>query len=175
LEAVPDPRFGKNVFGLRRVLLDFLPQLIDHHAQILRLLPILRPPDNLQKAAVRDRLAKVGDQMAQNLKLFRSQVHFFPVNGHTSRFEVHGQFLGDKRWKRIGGRMPAKGCANAREKLLDTERLRDVIVSTGIQRDYLVSLGAAHGEHDDRSIGGTADFAAGFDTAHARQVDIQED
>src|SRR5277367_2731056 len=44
LEPVPHPRLRQYMFRVRRVALYLLAKLVDHHAQILGLLAIVRPP-----------------------------------------------------------------------------------------------------------------------------------
>ncbi len=45
--GVPQPRFGQDVARMRWVLLNFLAQLVYHYAKVLRLLGVIRSPNNL--------------------------------------------------------------------------------------------------------------------------------
>ena len=79
-----------------------------------------------------------------------------------------------KRGKSIRRRMPAERGANTREKFLDAEGLGDVVIGAGIERNDFVPFGVAHGEHDDRSIAGTANFAAGLNAADAGKIHVEK-
>lgn len=93
LETITDPGFGQDEFGLGRILFNFLAQLIDDYSKILGFLSVFGSPNNLKKPPVRDRLAKIGNQMAQDFKLFRRQVDDLPGDGDTARLKIDRQFL----------------------------------------------------------------------------------
>ena len=47
VKAVPDPRLGKNVAGVRLISFDLFSQLPDEHAQIFGLFAIVCAPDSV--------------------------------------------------------------------------------------------------------------------------------
>src|SRR5580704_7334068 len=98
----------------------------------------------------------------------------FTGHGDAAPFKINGKFFGVKRSESIRGRMAAKRGANARKKFFDAEGLGDIVVGTGIESDDLVALSVANCKNDDRSVTPTANFAAGFDTADARKIDVEQ-
>src|SRR6185295_18408855 len=50
-QAVADPRLAHDVAGVRRIRLDFLPQLRDQHPEVFRLADRVRAPDLAQDSA----------------------------------------------------------------------------------------------------------------------------
>src|SRR5262249_53166731 len=120
------------------------------------------------------RLSLIGNQMLEDIVLLRSEVDVAIPYGHLTRLEVNLQVFGYERRKSISGCVAAQYSANAREKLFDAEGLDDVIVGTGVQSRDFVTLGVAHGEHNDRRIGGAADFAASFNATHPGHVHVEE-
>ena len=78
---------------MRRILLDFLTQLVDHNSKIFRLLAIFRPPHGLQQPAVCDWLTLMSNEVFQNIELFGSEMNLFAPDNHPALFEIDLKFL----------------------------------------------------------------------------------
>src|SRR5207249_11503291 len=64
---------------------------------------------------------------------------------------------------------------DAREELIDAERLRHVIVGAEVESVDFVVLAAARGEHDDRRAGELADTTDDIESVAVRQVQVEHD
>ena len=73
---------------MRWIRFNLFSQLIDHHSQILRFLTVVRSPDGLQNSAMRQRLALIRNQMFQDVKFFRRQVHFLAPHRQLAAFKI---------------------------------------------------------------------------------------
>ena len=163
-------------FGLGRVGLDLLAQLIDEDAQVFGLVAVVRTPHGLQDFAMGHGTAGVRHQVAQDLELLRREADVFAVGAHPAGVEIDLQVGAGVAVRAAfggGGRAPHGG-ANARQQFLDAEGLGDVIVGAGIERGHFVLLGIAHREDDHRNVRAGADRAAGFQAVHAGHVHIQQ-
>src|SRR5580704_18115388 len=76
---------------MRRVLFDFLAQLLDHYANRFGFFPVLRSPDYLQHFPVLNRSSLLSDEQTQDIKLFRRQVDTVPANINQSHLEIDSQ------------------------------------------------------------------------------------
>src|ERR1700744_2226985 len=90
LETIANPWFGQNETRMRGVRFNLFSQLIDHHTKIFGFFPIVGSPNCLQQAAMRQRLALIGDQELHDFKFFRSEMHLLSTNFHAAAFEVDG-------------------------------------------------------------------------------------
>ena len=101
-----------------RVRLDLLPQLIDEHAQIFRLIAVIRSPDGLQQSPVRQRLALIRHQVTQQIKFLRRQAHRLSLHRYQPLFEIDLQIVRSKRQERFGRRRAPQRRANPRQQFL---------------------------------------------------------
>ena len=76
---------------MRRVLFDFLAQLLDHYANRFGFFPVLWPPDYLQHFPVRNRSSLLSDEQTQDIKLFGRQVDTIPADSNHSHLEIDSQ------------------------------------------------------------------------------------
>ena len=68
-----------------------------------------------------------------------------------------------------------KGHSDARQKLVDTERLGHVVVGAEVERVYLVGFATASREHDDRRARVLADPTHDLEAVTVGQVEIEHD
>src|SRR5262249_26034358 len=109
---------------------------------------------------MRERLSLVGNQMAEQFEFFGREVHLLAASRYATGLEINVELLGDKLWKLLVQRRSSKRRANARQQLLHTEGLHDIVVCAGIQCADLVSLGIPNRQHNDRHVGLSANLAA---------------
>ena len=138
LKAVADPGSVRMYLGREGSASIFFPQLIDDHAQVLRLFAIIRTPHGLQQAggasaAFLDwqpgvsghRIPSASDAprwpRTITSRLSKSMVRSFETNGGRAS----------------PGRIAPQRRANTRQQLFNAERLHHVIVGAGIQRRAL--------------------------------------
>ena len=62
LEAVTDPGFGEDEFGLGGVGFDFFSELVDDDAEVFGFFAVVGAPDGLENAAVGEWFALIGDE-----------------------------------------------------------------------------------------------------------------
>src|SRR5260370_1003044 len=120
------------------------------------------------------RLALVGNEIFQDVIFLGSEVYNLAAHGDLPGFKINRQILRLKRRHGVPWRVPPQRSAYARKQLLYAERFDHVVVRAGIEGGDLVTLGIAHGEHNDRRVRNAANFAASFDAPHARHVHVQQ-
>src|SRR5260221_14659268 len=74
-QAIAHGRFGQDVPGLRRVVLEFLPQMSHIHAHVVSVLGMRGPPHLAQDLSMREDFAGIGDQETEQSILARSQMN----------------------------------------------------------------------------------------------------
>ena len=121
-----------------------------------------------------NRLALIGDEMLEDFEFFWSEMDFFASNGYAPLLEIDRKILGMKGRESVSGWMSTERSSDARKQLFDAKGFGDIVVSTSIEGDHLVALCTANGEDNDRSVCKAADFAASLDTAHAGEIDVQQ-
>src|SRR5690242_19626280 len=88
IKSITYPRLGENVTRRCRIGLDFLPQLSDEDSQILGLLRIVSTPDCGQQLPMSQHLARVSDQMREQLEFLRRQVNLFSKHDYFSCLHI---------------------------------------------------------------------------------------
>jgi len=78
----------------------------------------------------------------------------------------------DERFGRGGA---AEDCAETGEQLVDSERLRHVVVGARVESRDLLLLLADHGEDEHRGVAPPTQLTADLDAAFAGQNEIQDD
>src|SRR5579859_258555 len=147
-EAVADARFGEQVARPRRIGLQLPPELRNVHVEDVRRVRVAGPPDLLQDHPVREQLALVPGEIAEQVELVRGQVNRLAGDPDLVRLEVDLELAqGDQRLPGWAG-TPEDG-AETRQQLVDSDRLRDVVVGPRVEcRDLLVLV--ADGREDDQ-------------------------
>src|SRR5215469_13944810 len=114
LKSVTEPRLGDDVAWLCRVWLDLFAELIYHHVEILRFLPVIRPPYCLENFCMRDRDIWICNQVFQDLELLRSNSDLLPSDQNLAAAEVDANLVefNDVRTFPWSQRYPAKVGAN---------------------------------------------------------------
>ena len=100
-ETISNPRFRENEPRARRFRLQLFAQLIDGNTERFRFFAVLRSPNRLQQASMRQRRALVGNELTQQLKFPRYNMYLLPAGRDTAGFEVNAQVFGNKLWRLI--------------------------------------------------------------------------
>src|SRR5436190_2920858 len=88
MEAVTHPRFRKQIFGARGVLLNFLSKLIDEYSQILHLVAVIRAPHRLQQLRMGDRYVRMRHHVLQKIEFLRREPGFPISHDNPAQVEV---------------------------------------------------------------------------------------
>src|SRR4249919_593208 len=94
LEAVAHPGLGDEVLWPCRVRLELAPDLRQVHAEIVRLLLVLRAPHVLEELSLRHELAGIAYEDLDDVPLGGGQPHLDAARSHTLRSEVDREVLG---------------------------------------------------------------------------------
>ena len=94
-EAVADPWLGEDVGGRGGVWLDLPAHGCHQHAQVLRLIDGVRPPDGLEDGAVGQDATRALRQVQQQLEFLRRQAHLFAIPKHPETFTVDDEGSSD--------------------------------------------------------------------------------
>src|SRR5579871_3005866 len=93
--------------------LDFLPQILDEHTQIIDLIAVIRAPYGLKQLAMRDNLIGMLRKVAQQVQLFWREAgcHVSTSYGPGGEVdsEIAGMQPGRRRWR---NGEPAQGGSN---------------------------------------------------------------
>src|ERR1700683_4430291 len=96
------------------------------------------------------RLARIRDQLSQQLELFGRKADRMALERDITFFEVNLKLVGDEWRSGFHGWGAAQRCADTRHQLIDTKRFHHIIVGASIESLDFIALGIADGEHDDR-------------------------
>ena len=108
-------------------------------------------PDGAQNEFVRQHLAGVRDQKAQQIVFPRRQLNLFVAHGDDPAHEIHGKIAAlEERLLALLLQPVTKRCADAREQFVDPERLRDIVVGAKVEGLTLPGFVRAAGKHDHR-------------------------
>jgi hypothetical protein len=98
------------------------------------------------------------------------------VGTDMARFKVDLQFRRREGVRTVFGRergTPQRG-PDAGQEFLDAKRLGDIVVSTCIKRGDLIFFRITHGQDDDWNIRSAAQRSAGFKSAYARHIQVEQ-
>jgi hypothetical protein len=145
---------------VRGVALQLLAQLRHVQAQVSRIGYLVGAPDVLQQVLPGHERSGVAGQELEHPPLRRRQVHDLAAADDAGRGQVDLDIAeahdgvsadaADATPRRREG-------PQAREQLVDLERLRDVVVGPGIQSLDLVGRARASGDDEDRHVGPPAE------------------
>ena len=121
-------------------------------------------------------LSWVRDECLQQRPLGRSKSKRLTVPARLGALEVDLELAELEHRTRRGRRLdaPERG-ADPGEQLVDRERLVHVVVGARVERPDLVVARVAHGEHDDRYVGPTAEPPDHLDPVDVRQTEIEDE
>src|SRR5436309_8092268 len=88
-QAIAYASFGHYVAWLRRITLDLLPKLPDINPEILGLINMRRSPDFAEELLVRDYLAGVFDERAQDFIFLAREPDFVAFDGYHAAGKIH--------------------------------------------------------------------------------------
>src|SRR5712692_8276780 len=74
VEAVAHPRLRRDVFGMLRIRLDLLPQILDEDTQVIYLISVIGSPHGLQQLPMRDCLIRMLCEVPQQIEFFGRQM-----------------------------------------------------------------------------------------------------
>src|SRR5579859_454308 len=176
MKAVTNPGIGHDVLRLV-ARFDLLAQLVDEDAQVFRLLHALSTPYGIQEHAVGQYFVRVPRHENQQLEFLWRQVDFPASDAHLARFRIDVKIaiFDGLRWLFFRRAHAAKVGPYARQQLIHTERLGNVVVGAGIERLNFTLLFLADREHDDRHLRTLADRATQLDSGHMRHREISHE
>src|SRR5438552_3634488 len=86
-EPVANPGFGEDVLWPGGIWLDFISKMGNEHAQVVRLISIVRSPYCLQQFPVRNWFPGMQNQVPQKVELLRRQANEFLARPDLPRFK----------------------------------------------------------------------------------------
>src|SRR6185437_7066800 len=107
-------------------------------------------PHLAQNEFVRQYLAGMRDQQAQEIVFLRRELHLLLAHGDDASDQVDGEIAGpEDRFLALLLQAMADRRANARQQLLHAERLRDVVIGSEVESLDLAGLVGPARQHDD--------------------------
>src|SRR6478609_4441032 len=171
VEAEADPTDGGDVARVRRVVAQLPAQDRDVHVERLGRAVPGAVPHVAHQLLARDDLALVGHEHLEQLELLAGELHLLAM-------EEDATPLGVDPHQGLGGRRLDDASAQQRtspgEQLGEPERLRDVVVGTGIEPHDRVDLVGAGGQHEHGN--GAALLTqppAHLEAVHLRQAEVE--
>lgn len=158
-----------------RIFFDFHAKLSYYHAKSICFFAVIRPPDHSHQPCMCNGLAFVTYQDSQDIELLGSQMHSLTANKYDSFFEINTQFREFDLCNQFIRTEAPQRSANPRAQFFHGKGFHNVIVCSRIERLHFVLLRTTDRQHDDRTVEGQTDFAAGFQPAHTRHIHSQED
>src|SRR6266851_7609209 len=151
IEAISDPRFSGDVARRGFVRLKLFSQVAYEDAKIFRLLGAVVAPDGRQQRAVRYHALGMPRKVVQNVKFLRRQpyVAAFDLDAVGLRIYAEVTNFDHVRFERLCCREAPKPGSDPCQQFIHTERLRDIVISAGIERLDLGALLISYRKHDD--------------------------
>src|SRR5229473_4121532 len=112
--------------------------------------------------------------MLEDIEFLWSQVHFLAAYDQLPGFEIEREIFRDKGRQGVPGSVAPQCGANAREQFFDAKWFNNIIVRSSVEREHFVPLRVSNREHNNGSVGGFANLAAGGDPADARHVHVEK-
>src|SRR5258707_9646556 len=132
-QTVSDPRFRQDVLRTFRTRLDLLPELPDIYTKILRVREVI--PQFPQQESVRQHLAGMLNEHAQELVLLGRQLHLLVANLDDAPYQIDRQIADAKnRTFSLNVELVPKCGTHAGEQFIHAERLCHIVVSSEIER-----------------------------------------
>src|SRR5713101_4582662 len=94
-ETVADAAFRQDVFGVRRVFFDFLPQVGDIEAQVVGFIAVFAAPHFREEGFMRQQAASVADEVVEQAVFCGAQDDFFPAHDHFALREIDFEIIID--------------------------------------------------------------------------------
>src|SRR5580692_10257144 len=116
-------------------------------------------------------------QKHQKVKLFRREMNILAANDDAMLWQVDQEVPGfNDLWSVVaGGGVAAQLRADAGLKLLNAERLGDVVIGACVERFHFYEVLVADRKNDDRNLRNGANLAAQFNAVHLWHGDIGDD
>src|SRR6185312_4798707 len=153
-QRVPDTAHGVDQPGLAAAL-GLAPQVADVDVEGVRREAEVVAPDALEDQRPRQHLARVEEEQLEQRELGPRQLDPLAAARHLARAGIE---LDVGEAERLAGAVAgaAQQRADAREQLLERERLRQVVVGAGVEPlDPVLDL-RARGQHQDRNLAALA-------------------
>jgi hypothetical protein len=128
-EPIANARFGQNDARRGGMVLDLGAQLANEYAQVLRVVPVRRPPHRRENLSMCDKTPGVTSEGRQKNILFWGQFYRNTFFRHRTLDEINAQSatLDLRRFMSLLCHM-AQSCAHPRQEFSDSERLFHVVV-----------------------------------------------
>jgi len=176
LQAVAEPAHGDDVTGIRRIGLDLRPQAAHVYVDEAPVAEVPVPPDAIEQHLAREHTARVRAEFAKEAELGLREMDFASGERDLALFGNDLEVAKDEfLMAGLARPRPAKQRSDARREFLGGERLREVVVGTGLEPgDNIVGVGARR-DHHDRHVARAPQRAAELEAVDARKHDVDED
>ena len=146
------------------------------HVEGLRRAGRIRAPDLAHEGVAGDDGSGLAQEDAQEVEFLGRQAQLDITDEGAMCGDIHANILRAQLTLDGFRGLAAQEGAHAGKKLGQTERLRHVVICTGVEADNHVNFVRAGGEDQDRdSVAGGADLASDIQAVHVRQTEVQDD
>lgn len=112
--------------------------------------------------------------MSANIELFRAELETTSVQDDLPGRPVDRQLPDRDRLARLRGGGPKEQGPHPSLELFDGERLRQIVVGSGVQGSHDLAIFAAGGCHDDRHVADGADHLEQFRAVEVGQAHVED-
>ena len=171
--AVDDVTDAAN--GANEIRVELAAKVVDMDVERVALDVAVPPVDRLFELRAREDLSRVLHELAQHHELPPLQIHGMTAVGHRQRRRVDAHFAQLERVDGGASQAPLDR-ANAREKLVEVERLDEVVVGARIEPRHAIggTIACAHHEHGHLGAIG-ADAAQEREPVELGQPEVEHD
>ena len=152
-----------------------MAQARDPHAQVLKVVPVLRAPHLAQQFAAEDHLAGVGGEVLEQLPLGAGHRDLLAVAVYQPLAQVNGDVpRAHHLLNAYPGRAPQHR-ADPGTHLICPERLDDVVIRAQLQATHLIYFAVTGGDQDDRHRRPLAQCAQHLVARHFGHHHVEQD
>ena len=176
-ESIPEPALGPDVARSLRRVVELVAKPSDVDTYVVDLVDVFATPDLCQQRSVAEDVARVADEVVEQLVLGRRQIEALAAEPRLLLREVDLEIARLERWRATRRRghleTPQHGL-HAGHQLKVVERLGHVIVGPELKALDLVHRVVAGGQHQHRDVRERPDLAEDLEAVDAGEPDVEQ-
>ena len=155
--------------------LGLLAQVADVHVERVRAVAEVVAPDAVEDHRPRQHLPRVAQEQLEQRELGPRQDELLAATGHLAGTGVQLEVGEAERGRLVVGAESAQKRPDARDELLEGERLDEVVVGAGLEACDAVGDLVARGQHQDRELAPVGPQPAGeLEPVEPRHQDVDD-
>src|ERR1043166_969438 len=150
LKPITHARFRDDEFRPRRVGFNFVAQMGDINAQVVRVFVMALSPNFAENLTVCENFSGVANKKSKKVVFRDGEFHFATAHSDAPGRQVHDQLARLKHDRVLLLRRMAQSHSKSRQKFARVERFGHVVISAGVEGRDFTGFVVLHGENEHR-------------------------